>query len=505
MGVEGTQMNDRSQLRAGPLAASILGALLCPCALATDAPRTPGLALEPCRVRDIDGLVSVEARCGKLAVAENPEEPGGAKIDLAIAVVPAIATQPRPDPLFLLAGGPGQGAIEGYAPLLDAFSGVRRDRDLVLVDQRGTGGSNRLDCMMPEEALTTGEISPGRMRELARACLAKLPGRAQYYTTSIAVRDLDAVRAALGYGRINVFGGSYGTRVAQHYARRYPERTRTLVLDSVVPPTLALVPQIAIESQRALDRVFARCAEDPACNGRFPALADQFARLDARLLRGPVDVSMADPVRGTMRSVRVTRAHLVTMARMLTYSARSASILPLVIHEAATNGNYAPLAAQGEMLGEELERLIAMGMHHSVVCAEDAPRFAGAVNRAALEATYIGPIMLDGMNAICGIWPRGPVDTDFHEPLHSKVPALVLSGEFDPATPSEYGATAAKGFDNHLHLVLPGQGHGQTQLPCVQRLLRRFIERGTAEGLDTRCIDAIRPAPFFLSFSGSAP
>jgi pimeloyl-ACP methyl ester carboxylesterase len=348
----------------------------------------------------------------------------------------------------------------------------------VLVDQRGTGGSNRLDCDMPDDALESGEIAPSQLRTLASACLASLRGRPQFYTTSIAVRDLDAVRAALGYTEINVFGGSYGTRVAQHYARRYPAHTRTVTLDGVVPPGLALVPGVAIESQRALDRVFARCAADKACDSHFPALAVQFARLDSRLREGPVTVKLADPVTGTSRSVDVTRAHLVTMARMLTYSPWTASLLPLVVHEAATNGNYAPLAAQAEMANDDLEHLIAMGMHNSVVCAEDAPLFDGAVDRKALEATAIGPLMQDAMKAICEVWPRGPVDADLAKPLDSKVPALLLSGEFDPATPPSYGAIAAKGFANGLHLVVPGQGHGQSSLTCVQKILRQFIDAG---------------------------
>ncbi len=476
------------------------GILICPAAAFGKT-----LALTACRISDMNGLVSVEARCGKLSVPENPDEPDGKRIELAVAVVPAVATRAKPDPLFLLAGGPGQGAIEGYAPLLAAFGGIQRERDLVLVDQRGTGDSNRLDCEMPEEALQTGEISPAELRALATDCLGKLPGRAEFYTTSLAVRDLDLVRAALGYERINLFGGSYGTRVAQHYARRYPGQTRSIVLDAVVPPDLVLVPRIAIESQQALDGVFARCAADAECNRRFPDLAGQFAALDERLRRHAASVSLADPVDGASSEIQVTRAHLVTMARMLTYSARTASLLPLVVHEAATNGNYVPLAAQAEMLGEDLERMIAMGMHNSVVCAEDAPRFDGAVDRAALLKTYIGTIMLDGMTALCEVWPRGPVDKGFGNPMKSPVPALLLSGEFDPATPAEYGAQAAAGFEHALHVVVPGQGHGQMQSPCVRRLLRRFIEQGSAAGIDTACVDDIRPAPFFLSFSGTAP
>lgn len=482
-----------------------LGALLSPDRLAAQTPAAPKLELEPCRISDMRGLVSVAARCGKFAVPEDPDDPTGKRIELAVAVVPAIATRAKPDPLFLLAGGPGQGAIEGFVPHLDAFAGIHRERDLVMVDQRGTGGSNRLDCDMPDDALDSDEIPPAEIQKLAKECLAKLPGRPVFYTTSIAVRDLDAVRAALGYESINLFGASYGTRVAQHYARRYPERTRTITIDSIVPPALPLVPQIAIEAQRALERVFARCAADPQCNERFPELADQFARVDARLRRGPVAVALPDPVTGEISNIDVTRNHLVMMTRMLSYSARTASLMPLLIHEAATRGNYGPLAAQALMAGEDLERMIAMGMHHSVVCSEDAPSFAGAVERAALEKTYIGPVMYDGMTALCKVWPHGAVDADFHEPLKSAVPALLLSGEFDPVTPPDYGATAAAGFERHLHLPIPGQGHGQTGLPCIQRLLRDFVERGTVDGLDASCVGNIRPAPFFLSFSGTAP
>ncbi|HEU4515713.1 MAG TPA: alpha/beta hydrolase [Steroidobacteraceae bacterium] len=494
-------MSDRSHSRLELIAAFLLGALLAPQVLEAKSL----IPLEPCRIADLDGLVSTEARCGTFAVPEDPAQPDGRQIRLAVAVVPAIATTAKPDPLVLIAGGPGQGSIQGFAPILGAFAGIHRERDLVLVDQRGTGGSNRLDCDIPEDALEAGEIPPAELAALARDCLPKLPGRAQFYTTSIAVRDLDAVRAALGYERVNLFGGSYGTRVAQHYARRYPEHTRAVILDGVVPPALALVPNIAIESQRALDRVFARCAADPECDRRFPALPSQFARLDARLRREAVPARLADPVTGEGRTIQVTRAHLVTMARMLTYSPETASILPLVLHEAATNANFAPLAAQAEMAGEDLERMISMGMHNSVVCAEDAPRFAGAVDRKALEATAIGTLMLDGMTAICDVWPHGPVDRDFAEPLDSGVPALLLSGEFDPATPAAYGALAAKGFRNGLHVVVPGQGHGQTRLPCVQKLLRAFIDAGSVARLDTACVGTIRPAPFFLSFSGSAP
>ena len=494
-------MSDRTLSRAELLAAFVLGALLSPQALEAKSL----IPLEPCRIADLDGLVSTEARCGTLSVPEDPDDPDGPHIRLAVAVVPAIATKAKPDPLFLIAGGPGQGSIHGFAPLLGAFAGIRRERDLVMVDQRGTGDSNRLDCDMPDDALEGGEIPPAELRKLAKACLPTLPGRAQFYTTSIAVRDLDAVRAALGYPQVNVFGGSYGTRVAQHYARRF-RSARARSCWTASSRRRSRWCRTSPSSRSARSTACSRAAR-PTRNatGAFPRSTGSSRSSMPASRRDAVAVTLADPVTGESSEIEVTRAHLVTMARMLTYSPGTASILPLVVHEAATNGNYGPLAAQAEMIGDDLERMIAMGMHNSVVCAEDAPRFAGAVDRKALEATAIGALMLDGMQAICEDWPRGPVDTDFAEPLDSAVPALLLSGEFDPATPASWGAMAAKGFRNGLHVVVPGQGHGQARLPCVQKLLRRFIDAGSVAGLDTACVGTIKPAPFFLSFSGSAP
>lgn len=488
------------------LLALLLAGLLCaPAAVAVASEPDARLELTPCRVSDLHGLRSVAARCGRLAVAENPAEPDGRRIELAVAVVPAIATRAAPDPLFLLAGGPGQGARSAYVGHLDAFAGVRRERDLVLVDQRGTGDSSRLDCDFPEESWEAGDLPPDEQARLARECLAQLPGQPAYYTTSVAVRDLDAVRAALGYERINLFGASYGTRVAQHYARRFPERVRTLTLDSVVHPQLVLGPAIALDAQRALDAIFARCAAAAACAQRFPDPGGQFRALLARLRRAPVPLRLPDPTTGAERSIEVGPGHLVVMARMLSYSAFGAALLPLVIDEAQARGNLVPLAAQALLIASQLEGAFALGMHNSVVCSEDAPRFAGVVERAALEQSYLGTALHDGLLALCAAWPRGPVDPDLHAPLRADVPALLLSGEADPVTPPAYAAAAAAGFPRHRHLVLAGQGHGQIGSACIQRLLRQFIAAGDVAGLDTACADGVRALPFFLSFAGPQP
>jgi pimeloyl-ACP methyl ester carboxylesterase len=464
------------------------------------------LELAPCRLEHPRGLASFEARCGRLAVPENTNDPGGRRIELAVAVVPAISRQARPDPLFLLAGGPGQGARDAFVPLLGALMGVRRDRDLVLVDQRGTGLSNAMTCDFPEEAWADEEVSAQQFRSMAEDCLAALPCDPRFFTTSVAVRDLDAVRAALGYESVNLYGGSYGTRVAQHYARRFPDHARSVLLDSVVHPTLALGASMALDAEAALRGSFARCAATPACAARYPRLGAQFDALRDRLAATPVDLTLADPVQATPTATRFTAGHFALAVRMLSYSDRTASLLPLLLDEAADRGNFAPLAAQAEMVRSELEQAIAYGMHNSVVCTEDLPFLdADAVDRDALRSSYLGETMLEGLDAMCSVWPRGVMDPGFKEPLDSAVPALLLAGSLDPVTPPSYAAAAAEGFRDSLLVVFEGKGHIQLGQPCAQRIVRHFLDAGTARGIDASCADEVEPAPFFLSFNGSAP
>ena len=463
------------------------------------------LPLSACRLEHPYGLGSVAARCGQLSVPENPDDPSGRSIALAVAVVPAVSARARPDPLFLLAGGPGQGARDGYAPILGALAGVRRDRDLVLVDQRGTGQSNPMNCDFPEEAFAS-EVEPEAFRRMASDCLAKLPGDPRYYTTSVAVRDLDEVRAALGYDRINLYGGSYGTRVAQHYLRRYPERTRTVILDGVVNPSLALGASMALDAEHALRADLSRCSQSTACAARYPGLAADFDALRARLADRPVTVTIPDPVTAEPREIVFTGGHLALVTRMLIYSDSTAALLPLFIHEALARDNFVPLAAQAEMVQQQLEDALAYGMHNAVVCSEDLPFLDRAsLDHDALERSFLGSAMLDGLTAMCEVWPRGVVDPDLKEPLRSAVPALLLSGEFDPVTPPVYATAAATGFSDHAEIVFKGQGHIQLGLNCAQSVIRHFLDAGTAAGLDTRCVDTVEAVPFFVSFNGGPP
>jgi pimeloyl-ACP methyl ester carboxylesterase len=466
---------------------------------------THALPLEECRIESAAAGGSLAARCATLNVPENRDDPSGRTIGLYVAVVPALRVEALKDPLFVLAGGPGQGASDFYASLSSAFGRVRRDRDIVLVDQRGTGRSNRLDCAFEDDA-ELASSDPAQLTAQAKQCLAALPGDPRYYTTSIAVRDLDDVRRALGYEQINLYAVSYGTRVAQHYLRRFPKHVRAMVLDGVVPVDLALGPDVAIQAQRALDVLFDRCRQDPNCNERFADVRESWRTLRARLEREPIRIDIPDPLTAQSTAATIGLPQLSAAVRLLTYSDETASVLPLLIHRAQVEQQPQSLIAQYLMIKRSTETQIAYGMHFAVTCSEDSPRWnQEKVSEAALANTYLGQGFMQGMQAMCSEWPRGPVDDDFNAPLESTAPVLLLSGENDPVTPREYGERALRSYKNGKHVVLRGQGHGQLANGCMPRLVNEFLQRGEAGSLDTACTRTITPMPFMLSTSATAP
>ena len=464
------------------------------------------LPLSACRLEHPMRLTVVAAECGSLSVAENPEDAASRRITLQIARVPAISRRKRPDPLFVLAGGPGMAASAFYAMAAPAFERIHRDRDIVLVDQRGTGKSNPLSCELDDDALyraTDAEIAAE-----TRRCLKGLSAQADvaWYTTSIAVRDLDRVRAALGYERIDLYGVSYGTRVAQHYLRRFPQHTRAMILDGVVPTQLALGPATALDAESALIDILARCARDPACRNRFGDPRVAYHNVRDALAAHPVAVSLADPTTGEPAHLEFTAYHLAAVLRLASYTPEQAALLPLILHDASEARDFAPLAAQFLLVNRSYGEIVAYGMHNTVVCTEDVPFYdMKAVDRARLAQTYLGAAQLDGLLTVCKIWPRGPIDADFHAPLRSDLPVLLLSGTDDPVTPPAYAEQAGRGFTHSLHVVLPGFGHGQLAAPCVDRVMALFVERASVSGLDISCVRNARPMPFFTSLNGPLP
>ena len=403
--------------------------------------------------------------------------------------------------MFFLAGGPGQSAVETFPQMQPVFAELRKSRHVVLVDQRGTGKSNLLACEQPDDDADTA--TPEVMQAMAATCAATLSKVAdlRHYTTSDAIADLEAVREAIGAARVNLVGVSYGTRVAQQYAMRYPQATRSIVLDSAVPNSTGLGNIFARNLDDALSLQFALCTQTPACKD---ALGDPRAELDtllARLRAAPVTVRYRDATTGE-HAEGVLRAETVAgLVRMYAYMPLAAGLLPKLIHE-ANQGRYENLMALAQMLGDQMESAMAMGMQLSVVCSEDA---GSMVAREEDAGTVLGNLMPQGMAAMCKAWPKGKVPADFNKPLATDVPALVVQGEFDPVTPPRYGEEIVKTLPNSRLFVLRGQGHSVLGAGCMPKLFAQFVEKADAKALDGKCLDQLAYAAPFISFNGAQP
>jgi pimeloyl-ACP methyl ester carboxylesterase len=474
----------------------------CALALAASAPAVLALEETRCPLR-LASLPTVYAQCATLPVPLDPADPHGPGLELFVARVLAPTATPRPDPLVLVSGGPGQSAVDLFLQTQGAFAQVLRDRDVILLDQRGTGRSARGFACAEARELALEAAEPEEVRELSRRCLEALEHDPRLFTTSVAVQDLESLRRALGLEQWNLYGVSYGTRVVQHYLRRFPDAVRAVILDGVVPADLPLGPDIAPRAQAALEALFERCAAAPECGARFADLPARFEALVERIRAAPLEVVAPHPRTAVSERRRLTLAELQAVVRMMSYSAPTAALLPLTIDEAHEQ-NYQPLAAQALIIVDGLRDALSFPMHNSVVCTEDVP-YAGAPP-AALEETYLGTSIVDALAAICSHWPAGVIDDDFRAPVESDRPVLLLSGENDPVTPPEYAERArAGGLANAIHLVAPGQGHGMASVGCVPRLMRAFLERPEPETFNGDCLRREPVTPFFLSFGGPAP
>ncbi|MBS0225881.1 MAG: alpha/beta fold hydrolase [Proteobacteria bacterium] len=461
------------------------------------------LGFKPCTLPGAAGREGLPAQCTTLSVPETRSEPNGRKIDLRIAWVPADEdADQHDDPVFLIAGGPGQSAVDSYSMLAPVFQGVLNQRDVILVDQRGTGGSNKLACDTGDESTTTPDAA-AMLRQTA-TCIDALSKHAdlRQYGTTEAVADLDAVRSAIGAKQINLYGVSYGTRVAQQYAMRHPQQTRSIVLDSVVPNSLHLSNIFARNLDDALALQFSVCTKDPQCKAKFGDPRAELGTLLDTLRKAPPQVSYRDPLSGEQKTQALTADEVAGLVRMFAYMPAIASILPLQIHEAA-QGRYAGLKALTSMLRSEMKDQMAMGMQLSVVCSEDAGQAPAAAQDDS--GTVLGNDMAHFMTQACMQWPKGKVPADFHTALATSVPALVLEGQFDPVTPPRYGEEVAKSLPNGRLLVLNGQGHNVITAGCMPRLFTKFIETADAKSLDAKCLDALSPTPSFIDYNGWTP
>lgn len=458
------------------------------------------IALTPCELSRPRSAATNAAWCASFEVPENRAEPNGRKLSLRLAVIKAEGAA-EPDPIVLLAGGPGQAATESWASVVQALTPLARHRHVILLDQRGTGGSNPLRC--PADDSLDADFNIARARDLAKRCAESLKDKAdlRYYTTSDAVDDLEALRVALGDVKYNLVGISYGTRVAQQYLTRHPGGVRSAVLDGVAPNELAFGAEFARNLDEALKGRFAQCAKDKACNERYGDIYKTLYETRAKLQREPVQVAIRDPLDYAAKERRLDGNVMDSLVRLFAYSTETAALLPLAISEAAA-GNNAPLVGQAEFVTQELAAGMTAGMGLSVICSEDVDL---AQERPEDASLILGKTLVEAMRAQCEVWPKGRRPDDFHAPVKSDLPVLLLSGEFDPVTPPRYGDAVLKGLAHGRHLVALGQGHNVIGRGCLPRVVKRFVEELETDKLEAGCIADFGAAPFFLGYNGAAP
>ncbi|HET7792011.1 MAG TPA: alpha/beta hydrolase [Rhizobacter sp.] len=456
--------------------------------------------LTPCRVAGIRH----EVLCGQVARPLDPARPDGVKIDVHYVVVPAFARRKEPDPVFLLAGGPGQSAIGVAGSVLPLFARLNNRYDIVFVDQRGTGRSAPLLCDDPRQQRLAELADPERQLAQLRQCreqLQKLPyGDLRFFTTPLASQDLDAVRQALGAPIVNLVGVSYGTRAALDYLRQFPQVVRRLVLDGVAPPDMVLPASFSTDGQAAFDALLAACAADTACARAHPNLRGLWSAWLARL---PQRANLQHPLTGEGEDIVITRDMVVSAVRGALYSPVLAQALPAAIHEASA-GRPQALLTLGTGLSLRKGSAPATGMHYSVVCAEDVPRLPQSTDTPGADFGDEGARFYQ---RACADWPRGELPAAFYTLPKAPVPVLLLSGGIDPATPPRHGARVAQAMGPMArHVVVPNAGHGVLGLGCMPELMQRFIDVPDEEALrlDFACVQSIPRPPFFQPLNPEA-
>ncbi len=454
----------------------------------------PGLRLELTEYKDQASGTKVLR--GTYRVYEHRETRKGRMLDLNLVVLPATGPDPEPDPVFWLAGGPGVGATGSAGGL--AKSWMREKRDIVLVDQRGTGRSNPLQVRLPgNDGNLQGYLDPVFRPELFEAALKDLEKKADLtkYTTPIAMDDLDEVRAVLGYDKINLMGGSYGTRAALVYLRRHPETVRCAILNGVAPIAFKNPLYHASAAQEGLERIFEEVNENPEYRRAFPGLKRKFHSILKRLEAEPVEVMIRHPATNERVPVTLTRDAFAEALRIMLYYLDTNRQVPLCLLKAYED-DFEPFAQLGLYSDRRIRNIISFGMLMCVTGSEDIPRIDPKSISRLTRNTFLGDGRVRRQMAVARIWPRADVPPDYGEPVKSDVPVLLLSGTHDPVTPPRFGAEAARHLKNSLHLVVPG-AHGVGG-PVIERIKRDFLTTGTVKGLDTSGIEKMRLPPFKL-------
>lgn len=476
---------------------------------------TSPIAWEKCTL-ETSGLGRTDAKCGAILVSSKDAKGAPVELRVAFALLEATGNKKQPDPIVLLPGGPGQAATELAAIAERTFHKALRDRDVFLFDPRGTGRSMKLSCAndtrtLAEELAATDEENARVLEE----CAKSLPLDPKEITTAHVARDLEAVREALGVATWNLVGISYGTRLALSYDRMFPGRARALVLDGVVPFSMRVGEEAAVDALEALKKLDARCRENAACNFTEGAsFVDIVTALRTRLDQEPALVTIAHPTTNVPVTLKVDGKTAVGVVRLLIYAEETSAILPPILR-AAHAGDLRPLAAQ-LALGEKMESTLSQPMQLSVLCSEDIAPTPSSPGEPRDGGPF--PDFIHEMRKACRHWPRGDIDARFHDDAPaSQTPALLLSGSADPVTPPRWGEAARATLPNSKHVIARGVGHNVIFRGCAPDLVARFLatartsstsstaSTASVAALDVSCADKLGPFPLFIDALGPSP
>lgn len=443
-----------------------------------------------------DKKTGAKTSLGTYKVYENRKAGKGRMLELKIMILHATDPNPAPDPVFILRGGPGVPAVDLFRRLGDPW--MRKKRDIVLVNQRGTGGTNKLSCNMTgNDDNLQGYLDPIFDLEAFRNCMKELQERFDLtmYSTCVAMDDLNEIRKALGYDKINLDGTSYGTRAALIYIKRHPETVRTAILNGVAPASLLNPLHHAPSAQDAIDLLFAECAANPECNGAFPDLDKKLAAILKRLEVKPAVATVSHPVTREPVKVKLSLEAFVTTLRIMLYSVQRNRQVPMLIHQ-AYEGDFNLFAQAGLLMGRGVRNMISFGQLLCVICAEDVARMKPGDVERFTAGTFLGDVRVRTQMAVCDFWPQSELPEDYAEPVKAEVPVLMLSGTQDPVTPPRWAVEVARHLPNSLHIIVPG-AHGIGG-KCITRIMMDFLESGSAKGIDTSCTKTVKMPPFRL-------
>jgi pimeloyl-ACP methyl ester carboxylesterase len=445
--------------------------------------------------------LNLRMRCGMLTVPEShdPAGPEARTITVAFAISPARAQRTGNDPVLVLLGGPGGSATGQLRRAMSDYKPLNRDRDVVLVDQRGTGRSSPLHCTFGPAAFDSGSAEQFLPPAHVRACVERLRTGADLsrYATTDFVADLESLRDALGVSQWNLHGTSYGSRVALQYMERHPQRIRSAILVGVVPPELRMPMTLGPDADLALDKVASDCSADQQCARAFPNFRAEVDSIARRLDVAPALVQVPHPQTGKPTTVPYTRGMFGMAVRSALYTGWGASNLPSMIHK-AYNGDFEPLMERGIRNSRRMARSGVAGLYLAVTCAEDVARADHESAIALNEASTMGAARARTFFAACGEWPTPANGAEWQEPTPVRPPVLMMVGDADPATPPHWAEVAMQRVVDGRLIVVPQGGHvlsGLHGMGCLERLQSDFLALPEPRALDVTCLrDVRRPA-----------